>query len=164
MKARVKVDAFQNDTLAGVVSEVAPLPDPSHGGFLQTLYTTRISIGRGHPNLRPGMTAEAEMIVADRDDAIGVPVGGGRPLRRQGPRGREGARRPGRVARRGPGGSDGATVEIKDGLRTSDQLILDPRPLLSDEQRARMTMPMQPARKKSATSKKGLAKPARPPR
>ena len=28
MKARVKIDAFPNETLAGLIAEVAPLPDP----------------------------------------------------------------------------------------------------------------------------------------
>ena len=164
MKARVKVDAFQNDTLAGVVSEVAPLPDPSHGGSLRTVYTARISIGRGHPNLRPGMTAEAEIIVADRDDAIGVPAGA---VVRYDGKDHVAVKTPdGRVEWRDVvvGGSDGTTVEIKQGLRTGEQVILDPRPFLSDEQRARMKIPTEPARTKATMPRKGPAKPAGPPR
>ena len=164
LKARVKVDAFPNETLDGVVSEVAPMPDPSHGGSLRTVYTTRIRIGGGHPQLRPGMTAEAEMIVADRDDAIGVPAG---TVVRYDGKDHVAVKAPdGRVEWRDVvlGGSDGTTVEIKEGLRTGDQLILDPHPFLSDEQRARIKMPTEPVYRKSAMSKKGLANPARPPR
>ena len=164
MKARVKVDAFPNEILDGVVTEVAPLPDPAHGGLVRSAYTTRIRIGGGHPNLRPGMTAEAEIIVADRDDAIGVPAGA---VVRYDGKDHVAVKTPdGRVEWRDVvlGGSDGSTVEIKQGLRPGDQLILDPRPLLTDEQRARMKMPTEPAPKKATTSRKGLAKPARPPR
>jgi multidrug efflux pump subunit AcrA (membrane-fusion protein) len=76
MKARVKIDAFADQTLAGLVGEVSPLPDASNL-FNRDIkvYTTRIQIGRGHPGIRPGMTAMADIILDEREDAIGVPVG-----------------------------------------------------------------------------------------
>ena len=64
MKARVQVDAFPNVTLHGVVRRSRPPARPLYL-FDQgpKVYTTRIRIARGPAGLRPGMTAQAEILV-----------------------------------------------------------------------------------------------------
>src|SRR5262249_14683935 len=61
MKARVKVDAFPDLELTGVVTEIAGRPDP-FDPFPHDIkvYTTRIRLDRGQPGLRPGMTATGD--------------------------------------------------------------------------------------------------------
>jgi RND family efflux transporter MFP subunit len=158
MKARVKVDAFADQTLDGLVTEIAPLPDP--GTFFNQnikVYTTRIQIGRRLAGLRPGMTAEAEIVVAERDEAIGVPVGavvlydGKYHVALNQP--------DGHVEWRDVvlGAGDDKTVEVKEGLREGDQVILDPAPYLSDEQRAKINAAPARVRKKAAASAKKKA-------
>lgn len=158
MKARVKVDAFPNETLAGVIVEVAPLPDPK--GFIDqagNVYTTRIKIGGNRPNLRPGMTAAAEIVVDERDAAVGVPVGA---LVRYDEKPHVAVRRPdGQVEWRDVvlGASDGKIVEIEEGLKAGDAVILDPERFLTDDQRARKDAVIDPFREKSPAPRKEKA-------
>ena len=70
MPVRVKVDAFADATMPGVVMEIAPLPDP--GNIFSNdikVYTTRVRIGQRPDGLRPGMTASAEIVSADLENA-----------------------------------------------------------------------------------------------
>jgi RND family efflux transporter MFP subunit len=145
MKARVKIDAFPNETLVGLISEVAPLPDPSNVFSPDIkVYTTRIQIGAGRPHLRPGMTAAAEIVVGEREEAIGVPIGA---LVRYDEKPHLAVKRPdGRIEWRDVvlGASDGKTVEIKDGLKSGDRVILEPERFLGDEQKARRNAVIDP--------------------
>ena len=55
---------FPNEQLTGTVKSVAPLPDPN--SFFSSdikVYTTLVTIDKGLPALRPGMTAEVEILV-----------------------------------------------------------------------------------------------------
>jgi RND family efflux transporter MFP subunit len=155
MKAQVRIDAFPNETIAGLVSEIAPLPDPASVFSSDVkVYTTRIRIGGGRPNLRPGMTAQAEIVVDDRDDAIGVPVGA---LAWYNEKWHVAVRRPdGQIEWRDvvPGPSDGKTVEIKEGLKAGDQVILDPERFLSEDQRARRNAVIDPFKENASIPKK----------
>jgi multidrug efflux pump subunit AcrA (membrane-fusion protein) len=75
LRAKIKVDAFADETLPGVVVEVAPLPDPS--SFFSSdikVYTTRVSVEKGLVGLRPGMTAQVEILVTELDNVLSVPV------------------------------------------------------------------------------------------
>jgi RND family efflux transporter MFP subunit len=160
MKALIRIDAFPGETFAGLVTEVAPLPDPS-STFQGSpkVYTTRIRLGGGRPQFRPGMTADAVIVLDDREEAIGVPV-------------KAVARYDGKdhVAVKGPGGriewrevvlgpADGSIVEIKEGLHGGEQVVLDAEPLLTDEQRARRYAVVDPLREKAkpAVPEKGRA-------
>ena len=161
MKARIKVDAFPNEPIAGLVSEVAPLPDP-FGMFTGAVkvYTTRIQIGGGRPNLRPGMTATAEIVVEDREDGIGVPASAVVHFD-----GKD------RVALRAPGGeiewrevvlggSDGTTVSVREGLRGGEPVLLEAESLLTDEQRARRDAVVDPFHEKAPPPRKGPGAPS----
>src|SRR5262249_52681963 len=75
LTVRVKVDAFADETLPGVVKTVAPLPNPPFLFDSNTkTYNTHIEITRHLPGLRPGMTAQVEILVAERDNVLSVPV------------------------------------------------------------------------------------------
>ena len=73
-KARIKVDAFSGQTLNGVVTQVAPLPDPQTlFDASQKVYTTHIRIVDGPKGVRPGLSAEVEIPIIERDDVLTVP-------------------------------------------------------------------------------------------
>ena len=64
LPARIRVDAAPNEPLTGTVESVAPLPDPT--SFFSSdikVYTTLVTIDKGLPALRPGMSAEVEILI-----------------------------------------------------------------------------------------------------
>ena len=75
MKAIIRVDAFADQMLNATVQDVAPLPDP--GNFFSSdikVYTTHIKIDDPLPGLRPGMTAQVEILVNRLENVLSVPV------------------------------------------------------------------------------------------
>src|SRR5207237_4171519 len=77
LPARIRVDAFAETVLTGAVQEVAPLPDPN--SFFSSdikVYTTRVSILDAPPTLglRPGMSAQIEILVTELDNVLSVPI------------------------------------------------------------------------------------------
>jgi HlyD family secretion protein len=75
MKAIIRVDAFADQTLSGTVLDVAPLPDP--GNFFSSdikVYTTHIRIDDPLTGLRPGMTAQVEILIDRLENILSVPV------------------------------------------------------------------------------------------
>lgn len=75
LQTRITVDALHDLNLSGVVKSVAPLPDPS--SFFSAdvkQYTTYVTISSSNPDLRPGMNAQVEILVDQRDDVLAVPV------------------------------------------------------------------------------------------
>src|SRR4029079_3019350 len=74
-RVRIEVDAFPGQTLTGVVSSVAPLPDASRAFRTDVkVYTTKVRIDQAVPGLRPGMTARAEILIAALENVLAVPV------------------------------------------------------------------------------------------
>lgn len=74
-KAVIKIDAFPGSDLTGVVKSVSPLSastrwEPSNN------YHVEVTIDRfpKEYKLKPGMTAEVEIVVGQYDDVIAVPV------------------------------------------------------------------------------------------
>src|SRR5205807_3288850 len=62
-------------TLTGTVLAVAPLPDPSN--FFSSdikVYATKVSIEKGLSGLRPGMSAQVEILVTELPNVLSVPV------------------------------------------------------------------------------------------
>ena len=73
--ARVRVDAFASEELKGVVQTIAPLADPN--SFFSSdikVYTTQVSIEKGPSGLRPGMTAQVEILIEELPDVLAIPV------------------------------------------------------------------------------------------
>ena len=124
-QVQIKLNAFPQETLAGVVQDVAPLPDPARPNSGAKFYTTMVLIEKGLPvvtaegpdrgasrharrllrGLRPGFTAQVEILVKELDDVISVPIGALLRIEAR-PCGGEdqGARRRLRIARGDPGG------------------------------------------------------------
>jgi HlyD family secretion protein len=75
MKARIRVDAFANEVLNGTVQDVAPLPDSTN--FFSSdikVYTTKVRIDDSLPGLKPGMTAQVEILVDRKENVLTIPV------------------------------------------------------------------------------------------
>jgi len=74
-KAKVRVDAFPNETFTGVVTSIAPLPDPQ-SIFARDLkvYSTWIELENPNKSMRPGMTGRAEVTIVEREDVLTVPT------------------------------------------------------------------------------------------
>jgi RND family efflux transporter MFP subunit len=147
LAARIHVDAFPGEILTGKVESINPLPDASRmfsSGI--KVYTTRVTIDKGPPGLRPGMAAQVEVLVNEFDNLLTVPRYS--VLHFDGKD---------HVAVKKPDGgfdwrevtlgvSNDTSVEVKQGLRSGEAVIQNPRKLLSaEEKRAKFGAPAPPA-------------------
>lgn len=75
-RVRIRVDAFPNAVLTGVVHQIAPLPDTANRWMNPDLkvYATTIHIDEAPDWLRPGMSAEAEILIERIEDVVQVPI------------------------------------------------------------------------------------------
>ena len=156
LRGRIKVDAFPQETLAGLVSEVAALPDTQQlFERTQKVYSTRVKIGNGPAGLRPGMTAQVEILVADLDNVLSVPTQA--VLRRDDKFQVAVKTADGRFVRRDVivGAENEKSIEIKKGIEPGDRVALNPLALLTDPERKAIddqsksaTSPGAPARAK----------------
>jgi len=73
---RVGIDAFPDEELTGVVTKVAVVADSANSFMNPDLkvYPTTIKIEGTYDWLRPGMSAEVEILVAKLEDVIYVPL------------------------------------------------------------------------------------------
>ena len=74
--ARIKIDAFPNQRLEGVVTRVAVVAD-SASSFMNPdlkVYPTVVRVEGTYDWLRPGMSAEVEILVDTLEDVIYVPL------------------------------------------------------------------------------------------
>jgi RND family efflux transporter MFP subunit len=124
----VRVDAFPEQVFEGKVGEITPRGDP-----VARAYRVRIALA-GEPPLQIGMSAETNIVIAQRDDALLLPaaavvdghvwmVDGGRAVRR-----------PVTVGVRAPD-----KVEIRGGLAASDRVIAEPPEGLEEGGRVAVT-------------------------
>jgi HlyD family secretion protein len=147
LPVRIKVDAFANLELTGTVISIAPAPDSStRFGTDRKVYTTRVKLADSRPGLRPGMTAEVEIVIAELDNVLSVPFAAVVSYDDKD-----------HVAVKKPGGgfdwrevelgkSNGKVVEVKRGLNAGDVVTLDPLALMTEaEKRAKLVQPTQPA-------------------
>jgi RND family efflux transporter MFP subunit len=136
LPSRIRVDSFADHQLTGTVQEVAPLPDPN--SFFSSdikVYTTRVSIDQGLPGLRPGMSAQVEILVTELDNVLSVPV---QAVLEYGNKDHIAVRTPkGEYERRvvNLGISNDRLIEVKDGLKTGDIIALNPTSLMSEEEK-----------------------------
>ena len=131
---KVSVDAFPDEALTGVVIKVAVVADSANAFMNPDLkvYPTLIKIDGTHEWLRPGMSAEVDILVKSLEDVVYVPIqavtyfddihvvyvsSGGRVQRRE-------------VK---VGAFSEQFIEINDGLRAGEQvLLLPPQQSLTD--------------------------------
>ena len=75
-QAEVQVDALPDRTLNGVVTEIANSANTSGNGTTEqkTEFAIKISITDPPKDLRPGMTATAEVMTKTEDRALSVPI------------------------------------------------------------------------------------------
>jgi len=74
--AFITIDALPKQRLTGKVSKIAVMPDRQNW-FLNPdikTYTTEITLDHTPEGLKPGMSAQVEILVARRDDALQVPI------------------------------------------------------------------------------------------
>lgn len=133
-KVSVSIDAFPDQALTGIVTKVAVVADSANAFMNPDLkvYPTTIKIDGTHEWLRPGMSAEVEILVDRLDDVIYVPLqavtyfddkrvvyvaNGGRPERRE----------------IEVGAFSESFIVITDGLREGEEvLLLPPQQSLTD--------------------------------
>ncbi len=73
---RVRIDAFPNVILTGEVTKVAVVADSSNA-FMNPdmkVYPTMVKVDGIHEWLRPGMSAEVEILVESLEDAVYIPL------------------------------------------------------------------------------------------
>ncbi len=75
-KAEIQVDALPGRMLTGVVSEISSSANTSGNGTTEqkTEFAVKISVTDPPKDLRPGMTASAEIITKTEDRALSVPI------------------------------------------------------------------------------------------
>jgi len=76
MKARVKIDAIADFELEGIVRKVSEYPAQQTSSLMSHIkeYETEIEIINPPAGLRPGMTAQAAVLVEERPEAAQVPL------------------------------------------------------------------------------------------
>jgi len=125
-QAKITVDALADKTFYGKVLNVAAMPNPQRR-FNRDLkaYRAEVSIEGIHDYLKPGMSAGVEILVEKLDDVMIVPL---RTVANQ-----AGKKISYRLTHRGietrevrTGTFNNDFVHIIDGLRTGDQVLLNP--------------------------------------
>jgi RND family efflux transporter MFP subunit len=135
--ALVRVDAAANEVLRGTVSSVAPMADANQMFASDVkVYTTFISLEGDTTklNLRPGMSAQVEILVEEKDPVLSVPVQAVLQMKgkdyvfiKEGESFRQ--------AEIEIGISNDQHVEIKKGVKEGEQVAMTPNLLLTEEQR-----------------------------
>jgi HlyD family secretion protein len=73
-RARVLVDAFEPAVLSGQVTEIGQSGRSTNAAQQGTQFQVRIRIDDPPPTLRPGMSADVEVLVGSADSAVVVPI------------------------------------------------------------------------------------------
>jgi RND family efflux transporter MFP subunit len=151
-KVSIRVDAFPDTAIAGVVTAINLRPDRPYSGSDVRTYGIKVKIEDGPPGLRRGMSARVELPGAALADVLWVPdecileykgkdyvylVRPGGPAKHE-------------VAL---GDSFGRQFEVRDGLVEGDRVALDPIALMSDAEKREAL---------GVTSRDGRARPPAP--
>jgi HlyD family secretion protein len=149
MKARIRVDAFANEVLNGTVLDISPLPDPANS-FSPNIkvYTTKVRIDDPLSGLKPGMTARVEILVSELENVLSVPV---EAIVRYDNKDHVAVKTSvdGFEWREVDlGQTNDRFVEVKQGIKGGEIVVVKPLPLLRDDQKRLMkSSPTQPAAK-----------------
>ena len=137
-KARIGVDAFPGRTFDGVVAKVAGLPDRVVSRMVRRspkVYSTLVRVDQSFGNFRPGMTADAEILISERDHVLKVPI---KAVLQYYGKDHLAVKKPdgGFELARGPLGEASETiVEVKQGLKPGETIALEPIGLMSEEEK-----------------------------
>ena len=165
LRALIRVDAAANEVIKGQVASIAPMAD-ANSAFSSDIkvYTTFITIEGDTTklNLRPGMTAQVEILVNELDDVLSVPVQAILQFKNKDyvfVKDGDGFRREEITL----GISNDQHVEVKKGLKSGDEVAMTPGALLSDdERREAFSVAAKDAAKKDfggdPSAKKGMPK------
>ncbi|MGE5294334.1 MAG: efflux RND transporter periplasmic adaptor subunit, partial [Solirubrobacterales bacterium] len=74
MPTLIRVDAFPDRPLRGIVSEVTPIPAPNGAVSDVRIYFAVVRIEGGFDELRPGLSAEVDFHIETRRDVTRVPL------------------------------------------------------------------------------------------
>jgi HlyD family secretion protein len=124
LPVRTTVESFPGETFAGTVTRIAPMGRQKEN---VTTFDVRVSIANPQGKLRVNMSANAEIVLEDRTNALLVPEaalvrdGDGKPfVQRREPSSKAGFRKvPVKT-----GISNGQRTEVLDGLSDRDELVL----------------------------------------
>jgi HlyD family secretion protein len=151
MHAKIRVDAFADETLDGTVLDIAPLPDSRNARDSDVrFYTTKVRIDRRLPGLRPGFTASVEISLAERDNVLSVPVEA--ILQYDGKDHVAVKKADGTFEWREAtlGISNERIVEVKEGIKPGEQVAIKPLDLLTEQQKQKIrSSPAQDATKRA---------------
>lgn len=137
----VRLDAFPDRVYSGTVKSVAVLPDP--GGWFSSnikVYRTVVTINDVVAQLKPGMTAVAEIHTAHLRDVLTIPVQGVVQ------RGKETwcyISRDNTIEKQAiqVGRTNDKYVQITEGLNSGDVVVLNPTAVLGQEQNTQEVAP-----------------------
>ena len=136
MKVKIRIDAFADRIFDGTVLDVAPRPDRAIlASTGSTIYPTHIRIENPPRSARPGMTAEVQILIAELDNVLSVPAESAIRLDGQW-----------HVAVKKPNGgfelrvvtlgiSNDQQVEVKEGIRDGEIVILNPLAPMTEEEK-----------------------------
>lgn len=76
-EAKITIDAFPDDEFSGTVTEIgnSPLRTGTGSSTEAVDFEVKITLNETVPNIRPGLSAKAEIVVAQRPGALAVPLG-----------------------------------------------------------------------------------------
>jgi Barrel-sandwich domain of CusB or HlyD membrane-fusion len=135
LKARINVDLLPAEDLTGVVRSVAPLADPVFFDEPREIryHTARVEIEKARAGLRLGMAAQVEVVVAELDDVLSVPVES--VVRSAGKDQVAVKKSDGAFAWRDVtlGQSNQRFVEVKEGVKSGELVAIQPRAPLSEK-------------------------------
>lgn len=161
-KARITVDAYPEQRLTGVVTNVGVLPDSQNRWLNPDLkvYLTTVAIDGTNTWLKPGMSAKVEILVDHLDDVIGVPVqsvvaGNGRQLCFVAGKFNKPERREVEV-----GDFNDEFIEVKKGLKEGECVLLNP-PEIPDNEAAPIDKRSAPEPRQPSEMAVKLVKPAK---
>ncbi len=126
LSAYVVLDSMPDQRYHGVVTRVAPLPDSQSrwGNPNLKLYATEIRIADRLPDVKPGVSARAEIIVTNLDNVLTVPIQAVTTFRGQ--QMAYVADDPPRPVPVGVGMYNEKFIEITSGLKEGDRVLLAP--------------------------------------
>ena len=139
MKAKVRIDAFLDLVLNGRVIDVAPLPDSANVLGDKQVFATKVWVENRLPGLRPGMTAQVEILVSELDNVLSVPV---EAVVRYDDKDHVAVKKPdGAIEWQQVrlGQSNDQLVEVTQGIKNGEHVVVKPHVLLSEEQKRKMS-------------------------